>query len=85
MKTHKILCELQTCVIEYDARVLTTELERDILQVRLHRPLHHLPPGQRPMNGGQFLNLHVRGHGVADGGAMSIEELMISGGKGVER
>lgn len=51
--------EVQVRIVKDDIRALATKLERNILQIRLRRPLHDLPPDQRRTSERQLLDLHV--------------------------
>lgn len=67
--------QIQIRIIEDNIRTLPPKLKRHILQVRLRRPLHDLPPNHRRASERQFLDIHMRRHGIADGGAVSDENV----------
>lgn len=80
-KTHKIPCELRliartkSASLKMIVGLSPPKTERNILQVRLRRSLHDPPPDQCRTSEEQFLNLHVRGYGVTDGGAVSDKDV----------
>lgn len=67
--------EVQIRVVEDDIRALSPKFERNILQVRLRRPLHDLPPNQSRTSEGQLLDIHMRRHSVADGRTVADENV----------
>jgi hypothetical protein len=62
-------------IVEYDVRGLSTQLERDVLQIRLCRPLHDLAPDKCGPRERYLINTHMFRDSLTNSVAITINDI----------